>query len=54
MSTDTDEQLASYEAQVAYYEEYIKKRSDWEFAGIFADEGSPVPTPKPRRIYPHD
>ncbi len=39
VSTDTDEQLSSYEAQVTYYEEYIKKRPDWEFAGIYADEG---------------
>lgn len=39
MSTDTEEQLSSYEAQVTYYEDYIKKRPDWEFAGIYADEG---------------
>lgn len=39
VSTDTDEQLSSYEAQVTYYEEYIIKRPDWEFAGIYADEG---------------
>jgi len=39
VSTDSDEQLSSYEAQVTYYEEYIKKRPDWEFAGIYADEG---------------
>lgn len=39
VSTDTEEQLSSYEAQVGYYEEYIKKRPDWEFSGIYADEG---------------
>ncbi len=39
VSTDSDEQLSSYEAQVTYYEDYIKKRSDWEFAGLYADEG---------------
>lgn len=39
VSTDTDEQLSSYEAQVTYYEEYIIKRPYWEFAGIYADEG---------------
>lgn len=39
VSTDTEEQLSSYEAQVTYYEDYIKKRPDWEFAGIYADEG---------------
>ena len=36
VSTDTDEQLSSYEAQVTYYKEYIKKRSAWELAGIYA------------------
>ncbi|WP_069649000.1 recombinase family protein [Caloranaerobacter ferrireducens] len=39
VSTDTDEQLSSYEAQVTYYEDYIRKRPDWEYAGIYADEG---------------
>ncbi len=39
VSTDTEEQLSSYEAQVSYYDEYIEKRPDWEFAGIYADEG---------------
>lgn len=39
VSTDHEEQQSSYEAQVSYYTEYIKSRSDWEFAGIFADEG---------------
>ena len=39
VSTDKDDQLTSYEAQVDYYTKYIKGRSDWEFAGMFADEG---------------
>lgn len=39
VSTDHEEQQRSYEAQVNYYTEYIKSRTDWEFAGIFADEG---------------
>lgn len=39
VSTDHEEQQSSYEAQVDYYTKYIKKRDDWEFAGIFADEG---------------
>lgn len=39
VSTDHDEQLTSYEAQVEYYTHYIKGRSDWEFAGIYTDEG---------------
>ena len=39
ISTDHDEQLTSYEAQVDYYTRYIKSRSDWEFAGMYTDEG---------------
>ena len=39
VSTDHEEQQSSYEAQVSYYTEYIQSRTDWEFAGIFADEG---------------
>ncbi|WP_446898853.1 recombinase family protein [Clostridium sp. LBM24168] len=39
VSTDTDEQLTSYEAQVTYYESYIRSKPEYEFAGIFADEG---------------
>lgn len=39
VSTDTDEQATSYEAQVEHYTEYIQKNPDWEFAGIYADDG---------------
>ena len=39
VSTDSDEQATSYEAQVEHYTEFIKKNSEWEFAGIFADDG---------------
>lgn len=39
VSTDHEEQLTSYEAQLAYYTEYIKGHPDWEFAGMYADEG---------------
>ena len=39
VSTDTDEQATSYEAQVEHYTEYIKKNPAWEFAGIYADDG---------------
>lgn len=39
VSTDHEEQQTSYEAQVDYYTNYIQGRSDWEFAGIYADEG---------------
>jgi len=39
VSTDSDEQLNSYEAQISYYTDYIKRRSDWEFVRIYTDEG---------------
>ena len=39
VSTDSDEQATSYEAQVEHYTEYIKKNPEWEFAGIQADDG---------------
>ena len=39
VSTDSDEQFTSYEAQVDYYTEYIKKRNDWEFVAVYTDEG---------------
>ena len=39
VSTGSDEQATSYEAQVEHYTEYIHKNPEWEFAGIFADDG---------------
>ncbi|HAJ77751.1 MAG TPA: recombinase family protein [Clostridiales bacterium] len=39
VSTDQEEQLTSYEAQVDYYTNYIKSRDDWEFVKVYADEG---------------
>ena len=39
VSTDSEEQMTSYEAQVKYYTRFIQSNKDWEFAGIYADEG---------------
>ena len=39
VSTDSDEQATSYETQVEHYTSFIKKNPDWEFAGVFADDG---------------
>ena len=39
VSTDSDEQLLSLETQKAHYEEYIKSCPDYEFAGLYYDEG---------------
>lgn len=39
VSTDSDEQAGSYEAQVEHYTKYIAKNEAWEFAGVYADDG---------------
>ena len=39
VSTDHDDQFTSYEAQIDYYTNYIKSRSDWEFVSVYTDEG---------------
>ena len=39
VSTDSDEQANSYDAQIKYYTELIENNPEWELAGIFADEG---------------
>lgn len=39
VSTDSDEQFTSYEAQVDYYTKFIKSHNDWEYVKIYTDEG---------------
>lgn len=39
VSTDHEDQQTSYEAQADYYTTYIQGREDWEFAGLYSDEG---------------
>ena len=39
VSTDSEEQLTSYENQMKTYTEMIGRRTDWRFAGMYADEG---------------
>ena len=39
VSTDKDDQFASYEAQIDYYTKYIQARPDWEFVKVYTDEG---------------
>lgn len=39
VSTETDEQATSYEAQIEHYTDYIEKHPGWELAGIYADDG---------------
>ena len=39
VSTDSDEQFTSYEAQVDYYTRYIQSHPEWEFVKVYTDEG---------------
>lgn len=39
VSTDEANQKNSYDSQISYYTEYINNSPEWQFAGIFSDEG---------------
>lgn len=39
VSTDEAEQLNSYKTQCDYYTTYIQGKPEWEFVGLYADEG---------------
>ena len=39
VSTDSEEQLTSYTNQMKFYTEMISTKKEWEFVGIYADEG---------------
>lgn len=39
VSTILDEQCSSYQAQVDYYTNLIKRNPEWEFVEVYADEG---------------
>lgn len=39
VSTDSEEQLTSYTNQMRIYNEMIASNKEWEFAGLYADEG---------------
>lgn len=48
VSTDSDEQFTSYEAQIDYYTKYIKARDDWQFTSVYTDEGISATSTKNR------
>ena len=48
VSTDLEEQATSYETQMTYYRNYIESREDWEFAGMYSDEGITATNTKKR------
>ncbi|MEG0579972.1 MAG: recombinase family protein, partial [Niameybacter sp.] len=39
VSTDSEEQASSYEAQIGHYSNFIQKNNEWDLAGIYADDG---------------
>ena len=48
VSTDNDEQLSSYEAQVDYYTQYIQSNNSWKFIEVYSDEGISATSTKKR------
>jgi DNA invertase Pin-like site-specific DNA recombinase len=48
VSTNSDEQYTSYEAQVNFYKKYIQEKPDWEYTEVYADEGLSGTTTKKR------
>ena len=51
VSTDSEEQLTSYQNQLAYYTEQIMKEPGWTMAGLFADEGITGTSAKRRKEF---
>lgn len=49
VSTDLDEQLNSYYAQVDYYTNLIRSNNEWEFSGVYTDEGITCTNTKRRK-----
>jgi len=48
VSTDSEEQQTSYEAQVDYYTHYIQSKPEWEFVKVYTDEGISATNTKKR------
>ena len=44
VSTDSDEQFTSYEAQIDYYTKFINRREDWLFVKVYTDEHAIIGT----------
>jgi len=51
VSTSSEEQMESYQAQIEYYEKYIKSNESYSFAGIYADQGISGMTIKNREAF---
>ena len=51
VSTGNEEQETSYEAQVDYYTKHIKENPNYEFVGVYADEGISGTSTKNRKQF---
>ena len=51
VSTDQEEQLTSYEAQLEYYTNKIESNADWKMVEVFADEGISGTSDKKRKEF---
>jgi len=51
VSTNKEEQLASYEAQMEYYTTKIAENKDWTMVGLYADEGISGTSTKKRKSF---
>jgi len=48
VSTNEEEQLNSYAAQVEYYTKHIQANPEWQFVGVYTDEGISATSTKKR------
>ncbi len=48
VSTNFDEQVSSFEAQRDYYTNHIKSKPEWQFVGVYTDEGISATSTKNR------
>lgn len=39
VSTESEEQQSSYDAQVSHYTQFIQNRHDWQYVDVYSDEG---------------
>lgn len=51
VSTDSEEQMTSYTAQVNHYTKLLQSRDDWNLVGIYADEGLSGTSVKKRKEF---
>ena len=51
VSTDSEEQINSYNSQIEYYTSIIDENPNWRLAGVFADEGLSATSTKKREQF---